>query len=161
MQLSAKQVVAIFSGTLTNWKDLGGTEGPIYVAHREKGDSSHRVISQHIPAFADIQKQAGETLYSTQEIVETVSAHPNTIGYTALSAIKNKDTLNTLGFMGVTPNSNNKSVDDYQLLSPFGLVWRSNPSPATEKFLHFLSTATAHAIIEDYGAIPPVADVAE
>ncbi len=160
-QLTAEQAAAIFSGTLTNWKDLGGTEGQIYVAHREKGDSSRRILEQHIPAFAAMKQQAGVTFYSTQEIVETVSTHPDTIGYTALSAVKSNSRVNTLVFSGIKPGDDKISGKSYPLLSPFGLVWRSNPPPATEKLLHFLTTPIAHAIIKGYGAIPPVAEVAK
>lgn len=155
-QLTAKQATGIFSGKYSNWKDIGGSEAPIYVAHREKGDSSRRVLEQQIIAFASIKQQAGVTLYSTQEIVDTVSAHPNTIGYTSFSAIKKNGKIRALAFSGIEPEASSLSDNLYPLLSPFALVWLDNPPPAAQQFIHFLATPAAHRIIRQYGAMPAV-----
>jgi phosphate transport system substrate-binding protein len=153
-EITTEQASGIFSGKLSNWRDIGGSNAPIYVAHREKGDSSRRVLEQNIPAFATMTQQAGATLYSTQEIVDTVTEHPGTIGYTSFSAIKKNDQIKVLAFSGIRPEITTLSGSPYPLLSPFALVWRDKPAPVAQQFLHFLATPAAHAIINKYGAIP-------
>ncbi len=153
-EITTEQASGIFSGRLSSWRDVGGSNAPIYVAHREKGDSSRRVLEQNIPAFATMKQQAGITLYSTQEIVDTVAKHPDTIGYTSFSAIKNNGQIKVLAFSGIKPEVTTISGSTYPLLSPFALVWQDQPAPVAQQFLHFLATPEAHAIINKYGAIP-------
>jgi len=157
-QLTAEQAAGIFSGRFTRWRDIGGSDEPIYVAHREKGDSSRRVLEQHLPAFAAMKQQTGVTLYSTQEIVDTVSTHPNTIGYTSFSAIRKNDKVKILAFSEIRPEATALPGSRHALLSPFALVWQDNPPPVAEQFLHFLATPAAHAVIKNYGAMPATAE---
>jgi phosphate transport system substrate-binding protein len=146
--ITDEQAAAIFSGTITHWSAVGGPHEKIYVANRERGDSSLTVIETHIPAFKDIKKQVGQTLYSTQENIMVIGRHRHTIGYSNLAEAANQPGLFVLRLNGVFPDREGA----YKLVAPLGLVWKDEPDPAVQGFLNFLHGSEAEKIIMEHGA---------
>lgn len=156
--ISAQQVVRIFSGKMTSWEDMGGPATKIYIVNREKGDSSRTVLENHMIDFALIKKTMGKTIYSTPETVDTVADHDNTIAYAPLSSVMNNPGIHDLAFDGVMPSAVAIAAGQYPLYTDFGLVWRADISAQAMGFLAFLETSEARAIIGGYGAAPVVAE---
>ena len=152
--ITARQVVDVFSGKITSWQDLGGGAGNIYIANREKGDSSRTVIGKLLPDFARISKQVGQTIYSTPETIDTIAGHDNVIAYAPLSAVINRDDIHVLAFEGVLPSVETITTGRYPLYSDYGLVCRSDVSQAALAFMKFMTTDQAKSIISDFGAAP-------
>ncbi|MBU0681920.1 MAG: substrate-binding domain-containing protein [Proteobacteria bacterium] len=156
--ISAQQVVRIFSGKMTSWEDMGGPAAKIYIANREKGDSSRTVLEKHMIDFALIEQTVGKTIYSTPETVDTVAGHDNTIAYAPLSAAFHNPKVHVLAFDGVIPSAATIAAGKYPLYVDFGLVWRADIRAPAKGFLAFLETSEAKAIICRYGAAPVVAE---
>lgn len=152
--ITAQQVVRIFAGKMTSWQDMGGPAGPIYVANREKGDSSRTVLEHQMIDFALIGKPQGQTIYSTPETVAIVAGHDNTIAYAPLAAAIKEPRVHILAFEGVRPSAEALATGHYPLAVDFGLVWRGDLSAAARAFVAFLDTAEAAAIITGHGALP-------
>ena len=152
--ITSKQVVDIFSGKISYWSQIDGPHKKIYVAHREKGDSSRSVISKNIPGFKEIKNKAGKTLYTTQENIETIATYKNTIGYSPLSEAINKPGLIILELDGVYPSADTIQNKSYRLSTHYGLVWKDGISSQAQDFINFLSSPAAAKIIRTYGAIP-------
>jgi phosphate transport system substrate-binding protein len=78
--LTSAQIAQIFTGAVTNWKDVGGADAPIVVVLREAGSGTR-------DGFESILNIAGKTVGS-QEVNETgivkstVAGNKNAIGYT-------------------------------------------------------------------------------
>lgn len=152
--ITADQVVGVFSGRITSWQELGGATGKIYVANREKGDSSRSVIEKHIPAFEKIGHQAGKTIYSTPETIAAVANNDNTIAYAPLSSIGKRTDIHVLSFEGVKPDPATIGNGKYHLASDYGLVWREGIRPQALDFINFLDSAEAVEIISEFGTAP-------
>jgi len=150
--ITEAQAVAVFSGTITNWSELGGRHEKIYVANREKGDSSLSVIENHIPAFKEIKKQAGQTLYTTPDNIATISRYRNTIGYGPLAEAETQPNILVLRLNDIAPDRKNVLDGTYRLVTPFGLVWKNEAPPSVKNFIDFLYSPAAERIMAGHGA---------
>lgn len=151
--LTTEQVVAIYSGSISDWSELGNCPPhKIYVAMRESGDSSRTVIEKKIPAFKTIPQFAGKTLYSTPETAQTITATPFSLGFLPQSATNAK--MLSFAFNGVAPGESTVLNGSYPLTSPFGLVWRGELSDLGARFLAFIFSPEGKEIIRSLGVIP-------
>lgn len=150
--VTAAQVVGIYTGEITNWKSLGGPDRKIYPIHREAGDSSRKILFTNIPGFEDIAAPAGKTIYSTPEAVEALMKYEDTFGYVPLMMVKN-GLLNILQYEKTDPTGPKGSAD-YPLVTPFGIVWRDKLSKKAEQFKQYLFSKDAARIIREAGGIP-------
>jgi len=151
-RLTSVQVEKIFSGQLRNWRDLGGSDAPIYVAQREKGDSSRSVLEQFFPVFGS-GRLTGETLLSTPAMTQTLARYPGTIGYLPLSATLGHP-LKVLAIDGRLPDEESVKVEDYPFVVPLALVWKSRPSGAAAEFVRYLFSREARDLMRQAGAFP-------
>jgi phosphate transport system substrate-binding protein len=151
--LTSSQIISVFSGKTTNWRELGGKDQPIYVATREKGDSCRTVLEDRFPGFADITTFAGETLFSTPKAVEVIGRYAGTIGYVPLAMTRNTN-LRLMAIDGVAPTAANIRNGRYPYAIPLGMVWRGELSTAAQAFKSYLFSPKARSTIENYGSIP-------
>ena len=97
--LSVEQIGQIFSGQITNWKDVGGADAEIACIGRE-ANSGTRDGFESITDTKDKCKLSQE-LTSTGAVIEAVKNSPNAIGYASLSAVEGKDGIKALTVGGV------------------------------------------------------------
>jgi len=152
--LSPTDIVAIYSGEITSWQQLGQCpDHKIYVANREEGDSSRLLIEEHIPGFKDIQNFAGEIIYSTPEAQHIIEDHPYTIGYLPLSMLS-RSPLTQFSIDNLHPSAENLVSHKYSLAVPLGFVWRDEQPESYRLFIDFLFSAKGQEIIRNQGAVP-------
>lgn len=151
--LTGEQINGIFSGRYQDWSEIGGREGPIYVAQREVGDSSRTILGQHFPIFYNSSKLIGKTLYSTPEMVDALSRYRNTVGYLPTSAIEGPG-VRPLQFEGVSPTEANLKSGRYPLSLPLALVWKGELSGPAADFVEFLSSEIAGSLMMKFGVVP-------
>lgn len=150
--LNPDQVVAIFSGEITDWSNLGRCQShKIYVAMREMGDSSRSVIESSVPRFAEIDPYAGKVIYSTPETARIIADFPYTIGYLPMISVPPK--MAVFSYNGVAPSEAAIRDGTYSLTTPLGLVWRGELSPLGERFVSYLSSPAGRAVIRAQGAV--------
>lgn len=151
--LTTKQVVGIFSGTVANWSELGACpEHKIYVAMREEGDSSRTIIEKKLPGVKDIVQFTGKVIYSTPEALSILEEHPYTFGYLPYGTVSRK--LQVMALDGVPPGEAQVLDGHYPLVSPLGLVWKGRLSDAGKKFLTFLSSDEGKNIMRQMKVVP-------
>lgn len=152
--LSVEQIGKIYTGEITNWKDVGGDDKPIVLIGREAA-SGTRDGFESITGTKDKCKYNQE-LTSTGDVIQTVSSNPNAIGYASLAAIK--DTVKALSVENVKPSKDTIQNKTYKIQRDFVLVTKKDtkPSDAAQKFFDFATSKEADALIEKAGAIPVV-----
>ncbi len=152
--LTAEQIVAIYSGKLTSWEQLGSKSvHKIYVANREDGDSSRRILSEQIPGFSAIDPFAGEILYSTPETLRILQNTPYTIGYLPLASA-HLSKLKIFSYQGVAPSIATVQSESYPLVVPLGIAWKGQLTGTAKEFADFLVSPQGRQLIEDNGAVP-------
>ena len=150
--LSLEQIAKIYTGEITNWKDVGGEDAEIVRIGREAG-SGTRDGFESITETKDACQYRQE-LTSTGDVITTVSQNPNAIGYASLAAIK--DSVKALTVNGVAPTEATVKDGTYLVQRPFVLVTKEGVSlsETAQKFFDFATSADAASIISAAGAVP-------
>ena len=151
--LTVEQIAQIFTGEITNWSELGGTDGEIAVFGREAG-SGTRGAFEEIVGVEDSCKYTNE-YSSTGDVIGNVASNPNAIGYASLSAVN--DTVKAVKVNGVAPSEDTVKDGSYEIQRPFVMVTKEGAelSEATQAFLDFAMSADAADIIAAAGAVSP------
>ena len=151
--LTVEQIAQIFTGEITNWSELGGTDGEITVFGREAG-SGTRGAFEEIVGVEDTCKYTNE-YSSTGDVIGNVASNPNAIGYASLSAVN--DTVKAVKVNGVAPSEDTVKDGSYEIQRPFVMVTKEGAelSEATQAFLDFAMSADAADIIAAAGAVSP------
>ena len=151
--LTVEQIAQIFTGEITNWSELGGTDGEIAGFGREAG-SGTRGAFEEIVGVEDACKYTNE-YSSTGDVIGNVASNPNAIGYASLSAVN--DTVKAVKVNGVAPSEDTVKDGSYEIQRPFVMVTKEGAelSEATQAFLDFAMSADAADIIAAAGAVSP------
>ena len=149
--LSVETIGKIYTGEITNWKDVGGNDAEIVVIGREAG-SGTRDGFESITGTKDACKYRQE-LTSTGDVITTVSQNPNAIGYASLASVK--DTVKALTVDGIAATEETVKDGSYVVQRPFVFVTREGVplSEAAQKFFDFATSADAAEIISAAGAV--------
>ena len=149
--LTVDQIAKIFTGEITNWSEVGGTDGEIAVFGREAG-SGTRGAFEEIVGVEDTCKYTNE-YSSTGDVIGNVASNPNGIGYASLSAVD--DTVMAVAVNGVTPSEDTVKDGSYEIQRPFVMVTKEGTqlSEAAQAFLDFAMSADAAEIIAVAGAV--------
>ena len=150
--LTIEQIADIYTGKITNWKDVGGSDAEIVLIGREAG-SGTRDGFESITGTEDACKYRQE-LSSTGDVITTVANNPNAIGYASLASIK--DTVKALEVDGVAPSEDTVKDGTYKVQRPFMLITKTDAqlSDVAQAFFDYVTSADANAVISAAGAVP-------
>ena len=149
--LSIEQIAKLYTGEITNWKDVGGSDAEVVLIGREAA-SGTRDGFESITGTKD-KCQYRQELTSTGDVITAVSQNPDAIGYASLAAIK--DSVKALSVDGVTPSETTVKDGSYQVQRPFVLVTVEGKalSAAAQSFFDYATSADAADIIAKAGAV--------
>ena len=150
--LSVQQIADIFTGKITNWKDVGGDDGDIVLVGREAG-SGTRDGFESIVDVKDSCKYAQE-LTATGAVISAVEANPLAIGYASLSAVG--DTVAMVTVEGVECSEDTVKDGSYKIQRPFVFVTNKSAalSEQAQAFVDFATSKDAADLIRTAGAVP-------
>ena len=149
--LSIEQIAKLYTGEITNWKDVGGSDAEVVLIGREAA-SGTRDGFESITGTKD-KCQYRQELTSTGDVITAVSQNPDAIGYASLAAIK--DSVKALSVDGITPSETTVKDGSYQVQRPFVLVTVEGKalSAAAQSFFDYATSADAADIIAKAGAV--------
>ena len=147
--LDIDTIAKIYTGEITNWKDVGGNDAEIVLIGRESGT---RDGFESITGTKDACQYRQE-LTSTGDVINTVSQNPDAIGYASLSAVG--DSVKALTVGGVEATEATVKDGSYVVQRPFVLVTKEGTklSPAAQAFFDYALSADAASIIAAAGAV--------
>ena len=150
--LSIEQIAQIFTGEITNWSELGGSDGQIVPIGREAG-SGTRDGFESITGTEDACVYQNE-LTSTGEVIANVASNPNAIGYASLSAVD--DTVKALTVGGVAPSEETVLDGTYAIQRNFNFILSDSTelSDAAQAFVDWATSTEASDLIAGAGAVP-------
>ena len=149
--LSLDQIAKIYTGEITNWKEVGGNDAEIVLIGREAG-SGTRDGFESITGTEEACQYRQE-LTSTGDVITTVSQNPDAIGYASLAALK--DTVKAVSVDGVTASEATVKDGTYKVQRPFVLVTKEGTalSDTAQKFFDYATSADAAEVISAAGAV--------
>lgn len=158
--LTAEQVTAIYKGDITNWKDVGGEDKPIVAITRDTASGTRG-------AFEDIMNlkqkigdkkvsaisQRAQVASGNGALKTGVASNPYAIGYISLGTVD--ESVVALDIDGVTASVDNVKNGSYKVARPFLVLYREgSPTAETQKFLDWMVSADAQALVSKKGYIP-------
>ena len=151
-ELDLETIAKIYTGEITNWKDVGGNDAEIVLIGREAG-SGTRDGFESISGTKD-KCQYRQELTSTGDVITTVGSNPDAIGYASLASVK--DTVKALTVGGVAPSEATVKDGSYVVQRPFVLVTKDGTklSDGAQKFFDYITSDAASQIISKAGAVP-------
>ncbi|MCR5090395.1 MAG: phosphate ABC transporter substrate-binding protein [Oscillospiraceae bacterium] len=152
--LSTEQLADVYTGKVTNWSELGGSDDAIVVIGREAG-SGTRGAFEELLELEDICSYAQE-LDSTGAVLAKVASIPGAIGYISLDAAD--DSIQTLSLNDVAATEENITAGDYLLSRPFVMSTMGAVSEQTElvqAWFSYLESEEGQAVISAVGLILP------
>ena len=154
--LDVETIAKIYTGEITNWKEVGGNDAEIVLIGREAG-SGTRDGFESITDTKDSCKYRQE-LTSTGDVITTVSTNPDAIGYASLAALK--DNVKALTVGGIAPTEDTVKDGSYVVQRPFVLVTRTDEklSEAAQAFFDYATSADAVELIAKAGAVSAYVD---
>ena len=149
--LTLDQIAKLYTGEITNWKDVGGNDAEVVLVGREAA-SGTRDGFESITGTKD-KCQYRQELTSTGDVITAVSQNPDAIGYASLASIK--DSVKALNVDGVTPSEATVKDGSYKVQRPFVLVTVEGKelTPVAQKFFDYITSPDAAAIIAKAGAV--------
>ena len=150
--LTRQQLSDIYTGAVTNWSEVGGSDTPIVVVGREAG-SGTRGAFEEILKVEDACKYAVEC-DSTGAAMAKVASTEGAIGYVSLDVLD--DSVNALNLDDVAPTSDNIVAGTYFLCRPFVMATKGEISEQNElvqAFFDFLKSDEGKAVVKAVGLI--------
>ncbi len=150
--LSVEQIAQIFTGEITNWKELGGEDLEIAVLGREDGSGTRSAFEEIVGVENCVYKNE---YGSTGDVIGNVASNPNAIGYASLSAVD--DTVKAVKVNGVAPSEETVKDGTYEIQRPFVMVTKEGVelSEAAQAFLDYAMSDEVAEYIAAAGAVAP------
>lgn len=142
--LTMEQVSAIFTGKITNWKEVGGPDMKIDVVTREAGSGTRdtfelKALNSQLIIDSALQQP------SNGAIRTTVAGLPSSIGYVSIAFIDNS--VKGLTLDGVTPTFENVNNGVWRLMRPLLLLTRGPAKDKAKDFIDFCLSPEGQTIV--------------
>jgi phosphate transport system substrate-binding protein len=155
-ELTLAQIRDIYTGKITNWKQVGGNDAMIILYSRENSSGTYTYFKDNVLMGKDYSPRA-QTLQGTAGVVNAVAKDANGIGYGGaayakgirFAAVKKDDKS-----PGVLPSLETVRNGTYPITRFLFLYTRVKPSKEMKSFLDWALTAEGQTIVTKVGYFP-------
>ncbi|MGZ4904511.1 MAG: phosphate ABC transporter substrate-binding protein [Halobacteriota archaeon] len=147
--LTMNQTRDIFTGNITNWNQVGGSDATINVINREQGSGTRDGVQTIVLKGGNFV--GGIVLSSTGAIRTAVSQDPNAIGY--ISSAEVDSSVKALNIEGVALTYDNIANRSYKIQRDFFFVTKGDPSGLASQFINFTLSPGGQALLKTDGLV--------
>lgn len=150
--VTLEELQGIFTGEITNWKELGGKDLPITVLNRSSGSGTRATFEKWVleEGMKSVVSQEQESSGTVRQIVANT---PGTISYVAFSYVN--DDVEALSVNGIEPTNENVNSNDWIIWSYEHMYTNGEPTGLTKDFMDYmLSDEIQDNLIGALGYIP-------
>ena len=149
--LSKEQLSKIYSGEITNWKDVGGADASISLYMREDGSGTRETFETL--AIADGAVSAKSNVVNSNGAMKTaVAQDENAIGYVGIGHLD--DSIKALILDGMTPSQENAKNGSYKITRLLYMNTKGRPEGLVKAFIDYIHSPEGDEIIAKAGYIP-------
>ncbi len=157
--ITSEQLRRIYSGKVTNWRELGGEDARINVLDRPEHTSPKIILRKQLFGMDLKVVNTATILERPNQMNDSLKTIPYSMGYTSLGEVISKDLeVNVLNIDGIPPIPGHVKKNLYRLSRPFGMVINSNPKKGVMKFIDFIYSDSGVSLIDSYGYTPIVGE---
>ncbi|MDZ5254222.1 phosphate ABC transporter substrate-binding protein [Clostridium sp. LIBA-8841] len=144
--LTIAQIKDIYTGKITNWKDVGGKDAPIVVVSREDGSGTRDAFQEIVGFKAEELTVNSQISDGSGNIKSLVGGNENAIGYISFSYVD--DTVSALKVDGVDAIPENVINKSYKVSRPFLVVYKEDSLTESGKsFIDFILSEEGQDIV--------------
>lgn len=149
--LTKAQLQDIFTGKVTNWKDVGGPDEAVVLITRPSTSGTRALFTKYaLDGKEELSNKSMET-DDSGTLVQTVSQTKGAIGYVALSYLMNNNTVTPLAIDGVEPTLDNVYNGKYPVWGYEHMYTKGEATGAVKAFIDFIMSKDYSADIEKQG----------
>ncbi len=149
--LSTEQVRKIYSGEITDWKDLGGNAGTINVYGREDGSGTRETFTDKLFGKGELSPSVN-VVNSNGAMKTAIAQDKRAIGYVGIGHLDN--TIAGVAVDGHVPSQENAASGEYPVVRNLYMNTKGEPTGLTAAFIDYIYSEPGAKIIEKSGYIP-------
>lgn len=158
--LTSEQIKGIYSGEITNWKQLGGKNEDIAAFQRNEGSGSQSMLERFMgdkPIMEPPKELRNDLMSGIIEQVSNYKSKSNSIGfsfrYYVEGIIKNPD-IKMISIDGVAPTAENIRNGKYPVVTPiYAVTYEEQTNENVDKLLNWILSDEGQYIIEETGYV--------
>ncbi len=148
--LTTKQLIAIFTGKVTNWRQVGGHNQKIVIINRAQGSGTRATFEKW--ALNGHQSEPAQEQDSSGMVRQIVGTTPGAISYVGFSYV-NK-TVQAVNINNVAPTDKNVETNKWPVWSYEHMYTQKNANQLTRRFIKYVqSSKIQHTLVRQLGYI--------
>jgi phosphate transport system substrate-binding protein len=149
--ISLEDLAKVYSGEITNWKELGGDDKAIVVIGREDGSGTRDGFESIV--MGDKEPKYAQELESTGSVINAVATTDGAIGYASLANVD--ETVKALKVGGIEATEENVKSGAYEVQRPFiCATLKGSDNKLVKAYLDFILSEEGQALVLAQGAVP-------
>lgn len=155
-QLTMAQVKDIFTGKVTNWKQVGGNDKPILLYSRENNSGTYEFFKEHVLNKQDFASSA-QHMAGTAALINAVSKDANAIGFGGAAYAKNVKALpiaKESAAKAVTPTAATIHDGSYPISRFLYFYLNQKPAGSVKKFIDWVISPAGQKVVTEVGYYP-------
>ncbi|MCB2183563.1 MAG: phosphate ABC transporter substrate-binding protein [Desulfobulbaceae bacterium] len=149
--LTQEQLMAVFAGKISNWKELGGEDRGINLYTRDESSGTRAVFWKKALSKGDIASSANFVV-SNGAMKGAISQDPYGIGYVSVGHID--ESVAPVAFNGVAPSLENVKDGKYTISRGLYSNTKGEPAGLVKKFIDYLFTDEGQELVARKGFVP-------
>lgn len=155
--LTDQQVIDIYTGKITTWREVGGRDTRITVVNKAEGRSTLELFLHHFK-LRNSDIKAHVVIGDNQQGIKTVAGNPGAIGYVSIGTAEfdasNGVPIKLLPMNGVAATVENVRNGSFPLSRPLNLVTKYMPMGHSKQFIDFARSKVVNDIVESQYFVP-------
>ncbi len=155
-ELTMEQLKGIFTGKITNWKEVGGGDAKIIPYSRENSSGTYVFFKEHVLGNADYTPRA-QAMPGTAAVVNAVSKEKSSIGYGGAAYAKGIKVIKVkkdAAAAGIAPSDVTVKNGTYPLSRPLFFYLRSKPAGEIKSIVDWVLSPEGQAVVLKVGYFP-------
>lgn len=149
--LTQQQLIDIFTGKVTNWKEVGGPDVNVVLVTRPSTSGTRALFTEF--ALNNNQEVSNKSLETDDSgaLIQSISNTPGAIGYVALPYLLNNTSVTPISIDGVAPSLENTYNGTYKVWGYEHMYTKGQPDAVQKAYLDFIMSDEFGKILEGKG----------
>lgn len=156
-ELTTDQIVAIYTGKIRDWAEVGGRPGRIVIENKAEGRSTLELFLEHFKLTSP-QITADVVVGDNEQAIKVVVGNPLAIGYVSIgAAVYSADNglpIRPLPLNGIAPTIEAVKDKKFPIVRELNLVVKSEPTGLTKEFIEFAQSSKVSDLVKDLFFVP-------
>ncbi len=155
--LTDNQIKAIYTGKITNWKEVGGLDSRITVVNKAEGRSTLELFLRYF-SLKNSQIKAHVVIGDNQQGIKTVAGNPGSIGYVSVGTAEFEAGIGTplrlLAMNDIAATNENVRDGSFPLTRSLNLVTKDVPTGLARRFIEFAQSEKVKDLVHAQFFVP-------